>query len=722
MPDNFFEYKAPQYVSAASPLDVNAIHGALQEKQQRADQSNVLFTNLMSQLGEEPTRDPQYYDEAMKNIKGAFNELYTGAHGDLSGSYNKMVNLIGMAKADPFWTLNKQKVEKSKEMETTMAKIRATGKEPLVFQNVNDVPLIQNGNYTHPDAFQFDVQEPLDYETRMHTIWQSILTHQGGEGKMHISTDAPGMYESTEWSGISPQQFGHKKGQAYSMYKNTDEYKQQKKLGLNDDQIKQQFEAIGQAMTTDAITSKPIYRDIPGWGKNSGTTGHGRYGSPSPVISEAGGKAFSSVFSNKDLGDLYKSSRDGSPDAGVNAMGRAIINNDPKVKEATGKYIGNVRNVLLQHASDPLIKKYPLAQELIEKGSISPDKTIELQDQLNHLMADAAYGGVYSGDAAQFKTTHPEIPFAKLTTGLVNLASKAGNLMWTGLSYANRATDLAAQWSDGITGEEAARIKKSPLAHAIYKAYNGFSDLSKVQNEALDKIKQGGTSVPIYHLNEMFSSKAASDDFNEATSKELRSIPPEEISDASTGKTLDKGKYVDYQVYDFLADPNSNKVMLRVDLYDQDKNGKAKVASDGANKWITIDNPKRADDFVNFFDMHTNNAFTNAINDTFTVTEDGGLRDKSGKTLQLEGGFKANRVDVRVGDNTKGHYYTVTNPKTGKPLTEREYLNMLLKSRGEQYLEDYMREEDIQATDLDQPHPYGNTTQLATEVGIKSTK
>jgi hypothetical protein len=104
---NFYEYKAPEYVSSFAPMDLEAIHRGQFAQQKRTDDATTLLGNLTEQLGEEPTADPELYDKVMGNVKKAIDDVYASGHGDLGNVFNKVQNLVSTARSDPFWDRNR---------------------------------------------------------------------------------------------------------------------------------------------------------------------------------------------------------------------------------------------------------------------------------------------------------------------------------------------------------------------------------------------------------------------------------------------------------------------------------------------------------------------------------------------------------------------------------------------------------------------------------------
>ena len=665
MAGEFFEYKAPQYVSSFAPLNLDMIHTGMMEKQERADKANTLFGDLMSKLGEVPTYDREHYDQAIGNIKGAFDNIYANSKGDLSGSYGKVINLISQARSDPFWKLNEAHVKAVDEQRAMESKIRASGKQPLIFKDATKIPIVdQEGRYNHPNAFTSDVQEPLDYEHRMAETWKSILTQEGGEGKMGVSRNAPGMYESSEWSGINPHQFGHKRDQGYSMYKQTDEYKQQQKLGLDENQIRQQFDAIGKAMTTDAMTVKPIYRDIPKEGKSSsGAFGNLLGGIP---ITKVGNKAFANMFSSLGVSDLSKTNQDSKSAARV--LGNAMLYNDPKVVRAYSLYANKLQSVLSAHLKDGSIKteditSHPLLTKLMKGESLSPDQYAQLKDEV--------------GDVQSVGVEEASSSAVRGTRGLPDLALKnpSFKLSLRGLSTLNK-------------------------------------ELDDTLESSLENLKKGSTAPPIFHLNDLATNVKDRKEFNDAIESQMIGIPGEELTDVTNGRSLGKMPIRGYDIHDFVFNPSDNKVYIRANIYTEEGKDKSKLKDDNTGVWLSVDNPGRANDIRQAFDYYTNNAASNALLDKYHVDpgkSKGDLIDKhTGERVKLAGGFKATKVE-----GPDSYYYQVTNPTSGKAMTNEELIKYLDQIHGgdTRYGDAVMRGLPS-ASALKEEHIFGNTSEI----------
>ena len=585
MANDFFEYKPSQYVSAFQPLDLGAIHGAMQEKQERADKSNTLFANLMSQMNEVPTRDPELYHQAMGNIKNAFDEIYKGSHGDLSGSYNKINNLISQARSDPFWKLNESKVKAADEQERLVESIKSQGKTPLMFKDVTKAPLLnEHGEYASPNSFNFDVAPQLEYEQQMSKVWDEILRSEGFEDDFRPSKTMKGKMEAHSWDGISEHQVGNKRKTAFQMYQDTDEYRQQKKYreqnmpnSLTDEQIEQNLYNIGKAKTgiksSIKITNNPDY--MGGYGAGVNAKGVRWAQSEMNLVDTVLGKSYDDLSKLKPGDSNYGSKI---------LMQKGLISNSPTIKKSFNEATAIINSILTNKAIDK--SKYPeLAKFLDTKNKM--DYGIA---NIEEAIADLSK---FNGDEVQ--------PFHKSI----------------------------------VTDEE---------GNKLYEAEHKLIAVNKGLTDAFNKIKDNpsaikGQGIYGYQIDELNSPKPT-----EARSDQValdNTLTDAQLGDLKINGEYLKTKWSDIHGAHVFVDPETNEMQIVGDITTGD--GSKKKTAYG--QMITIDNPT----LVNRINQNSGGIFTNSLQDRHYVDGNVLTDKKSGEKVKLQDGVEAKKVSTDNG-------------------------------------------------------------------------
>lgn len=227
------KYQPYKYQESYVPMEViPAVDQALGYQQQRYDTTEGQLSNMYKDLYDRQIYDPQAFNEEMEAIKSKVEDIDKQYKGDLSAGMNDYIRLIGKAKQSPFWKTNELLNKKLEQQNELLARY---GPSALKFQTlptsatkVDEVT--GQKRYLRPDEITFDIQSQLDYTEQQGKLWDKALHEESTKGK--LPTEMLGktpFIEIAKGRGITNTQVLNKAAYILNQYKNTDEYKQQKR-------------------------------------------------------------------------------------------------------------------------------------------------------------------------------------------------------------------------------------------------------------------------------------------------------------------------------------------------------------------------------------------------------------------------------------------------------------------------------------------------------------
>ena len=223
----FQQYQPQPYVSSFVPMNLDLVSKFYGEKQQRADTANQTFAKTTADMMNDETLDPQTKQQVMDKWKEAHDNMLMGINGNVADHSDRMFNLLSQARSDPYWNLEKQKMEAYKQEQSIRANLTANGRL-LEFESVADKPIIQNGRYVDSTSFKSDLEGLLPWQDEMtKTAAQHLVQKNTGLSISTFSKDHPELLRERYWKGISQDQVNAKEADIWNAYKKTDAYRQQ---------------------------------------------------------------------------------------------------------------------------------------------------------------------------------------------------------------------------------------------------------------------------------------------------------------------------------------------------------------------------------------------------------------------------------------------------------------------------------------------------------------
>lgn len=229
-------YKPFQYQESYIPMDlVPMVDQTLGYHQNRYDQTNQAIASMYNDLYNRQIYDQDAFNNEVNAIKGRINDIDNKYNKDLSAGMSDYVQLIGKAKQSPFWKLNDYANKELERQQTIEDQLRAQGKNVLGFKRLDNKlttvdPNTGKARYLRPDEINFDVQQQLDYTDTQGKLWDKALHEERTAGKLPDVLDPSKPWvQILNTAGINDKQVKKKIGYIYEQYKDTDEYKQQKR-------------------------------------------------------------------------------------------------------------------------------------------------------------------------------------------------------------------------------------------------------------------------------------------------------------------------------------------------------------------------------------------------------------------------------------------------------------------------------------------------------------
>jgi hypothetical protein len=229
-------YQPYKYQESYIPMEVlPAVDQALGYHQQRYDVTEGQLANMYKDLYDRQIYDPQAFNAEMEAIKSKVEDIDKQYKGDLSAGMNDYIRLIGKAKQSPFWKTNELLNKELERQQSLTEQLQAQGRNVLSFKTLPKSATIvdkETGQkrYLRPDEIKFDLQGQLDYTEEQGKLWDKALHEESTKGK--LPTEMLGktpFIEIAKGRGITNTQVLNKAAYILRQYKDTDEYKQQKR-------------------------------------------------------------------------------------------------------------------------------------------------------------------------------------------------------------------------------------------------------------------------------------------------------------------------------------------------------------------------------------------------------------------------------------------------------------------------------------------------------------
>ena len=672
---DFFDYEAPQYVSAFSPLNLNIISQGLQQRQQGAYQTDALLGDMYSKMYDIETQDPLDKQEIMSNLQEAANQVLTDAGGDPSLATRGMMRLASMARKDPWFRLNELKNTAVKEQNRIVANMKASGKTPYMFTDVSDIQLLDQGYYADPSTITHDVIPYPETDIRIRQIWKDYLGEEGWESLLNSSNIA-GIMASTTWRGINEQQVLDDLNIVLSDYKKSDEYRLEKRIaedkakktGIKFDEVKFDSDlkdAIlesGKAMTADKFGIQ--YTQDPGFMPGGG----GDY--PEQLTEPTGFWASHKNFNKYDVNDLL-TIKEGDVDEAFKTQALSYVLADNALRGSINTYTRQAKSVF---------------QKLLSDGKITDEHITDLP----------VVSRLLDGE------TIPYSEFNELEGEVEALASKLGDFGGTGDPR-------------DVTSKVTERDKSiSTILRGVNRQLEGVYTTMKDRYNTM-KENENDFMVPTYGAHVATGDNTAPKNLQEGVQRVISRIQSNMLFNEDTGKLLSdddvSGSDVTWKAV--IPDPFSNTIKVRADI---------KLTDDTVllDQTITIRNEVDARNLIEAFDAESNDALTNALDDIYFVDRSNGnlINKQTSEPLELNAGYKARRNIKKRNKQIVGIEYTV-DKTDGNKITYKEHFDSIyaaMKKTNPAAAEAFLKSVEG-FEDMNKPYFFTNTGEIALYYG-----
>lgn len=232
-------------------VPIELIAQNLQQTQQRYDVVNQTQAEAFAKLNEIPVtsqNDAVRIQQLKDQLHNQYNKISQDYNFDLAKASGDITTFISEIRKDPFWKLNEYALQQKDALDKLNIQLNAMGKHPLVFQDLPSVWDPQTGKYKSQQELTFDVEGMLDYQNKRDQIATSSLQEEGGEGSLpslQAMGNSPYLTVGS-WKGVNKKQVLNKMAYMLDMYKDTEEYIQEKKKlmrleGLTEAQAEQEI-------------------------------------------------------------------------------------------------------------------------------------------------------------------------------------------------------------------------------------------------------------------------------------------------------------------------------------------------------------------------------------------------------------------------------------------------------------------------------------------------